>query len=98
MNKIESKGLDRLFTGVLKLKNIEECYAFFEDICTVTEILALKQRFEVATLLAQGMLYSDIVSKTGASTATISRVNKCLEYGKDGYKLVLERLAEDESV
>lgn len=98
MNKIESQGLDRLFEGVLKLETKEECYAFFEDICTVTEILALKQRFEVASLLDQGLLYSDIVAKTGASTATISRVNKCLEYGKDGYKLILERLSSNESI
>ena len=95
MNKIESENLNRLFEGVLKLESVEECYSFFEDICTVTEILALKQRFEVATLLDKGMLYSDIVSKTGASTATISRVNKCLEYGKDGYKLILERLKNE---
>lgn len=94
MSKIHSENLDRLFKGVLSLKNIEECYAFFEDVCTVTEILAMKQRFEVATLLNEGMLYSDIVSKTGASTATISRVNKCLEYGNDGYKMVLERLED----
>ena len=97
MSKIHSENLNRLFNGVLKLQNIEECYAFFEDVCTVTEILAMKQRFEVATLLNKGMLYSDIVAKTGASTATISRVNKCLEYGNDGYKMILERL-DNESV
>lgn len=92
MSKLKSEHLDRLFEGVLSLNSVEECYSFFEDVCTVSEMLAMKQRFEVATLLNKGMLYSDIVSKTGASTATISRVNKCLEYGNDGYKMVLERL------
>ncbi len=97
MNKIKSEGLDRLFKGILSLENVEECYAFFEDVCTVSELLALKQRFEVATLLRSGMLYNEIVAKTGASTATISRVNKCLEYGNDGYKTILDRL-DDEGV
>lgn len=97
MSKIQSDHLNRLFEGVLRLNSVEECYSFFEDVCTVSEILAMKQRFEVASLLNDGMLYSDIVTKTGASTATISRVNKCLEYGNDGYKMVLERL-ENESL
>lgn len=97
MSKLKSKEMDKLFKGILSLKNEEECYAFFEDICTVSELLAMKQRFEVAGLLRGGMLYNEIVSKIGASTATISRVNKCLEYGNDGYKTVFERI-EDESV
>ncbi|MFI3116176.1 MAG: YerC/YecD family TrpR-related protein [Clostridia bacterium] len=95
MSKIHSESLTRLFEGILRLENVDECYDFFEDICTITEILAMKQRFEVATLLNQDMLYSDIVSKTRASTATISRVNKALEYGNDGYKTVLERLKNE---
>lgn len=95
MSKLESSDLNRLFQGILKLENIQECYSFFEDICTVSEILAMKQRFEVANLLNKKMPYSDIVAKTGASTATISRVNKCLEYGNDGYKMIIERVEND---
>lgn len=97
MNKIKSETLDKLFSGVLKLETVEECYAFFSDACTIAEILAIKQRFEVAEMLTEGKIYNEIVEKTGVSTATISRVNKALEYGNDGYKLMLERL-KDESI
>lgn len=85
---------DKLFEAILLLKNIDECYSFFEDICTISEIKALAQRLEVAKMLRKGKTYTDISEKTGASTATISRVNKALLYGADGYKTILDRLAE----
>jgi len=91
-SKIRSSDVDCLFQAILSLQNIEECYQFFEDLCTISEIKAMAQRFEVARMLNQQYVYNDIVAKTGASTATISRVNRCLHYGADGYKLVLERL------
>ncbi|MDR0380863.1 MAG: TrpR-like protein, YerC/YecD [Oscillospiraceae bacterium] len=90
--KLENPRLDRLFEAILSLKSREECYAFFEDLCTVTELEALQQRFQVAGLLHTGRLYAAIAAETGASTATISRVNRSLLYGSDGYKTVLERL------
>ena len=83
---IEGK-LDELFEGMLTLKDKKEYYDFFEDLCTISELLALAQRFEVAKRLREGRVYSDIVKETGASTATISRVNRCLKYGNDGYKV-----------
>jgi TrpR-related protein YerC/YecD len=85
---------DQLFTAILQLNSEEECYQFFEDICTISELKALAQRLEVARMLEQGHIYDDIVAKTGASTATISRVKRCLNYGADGYKIILTRLAE----
>ncbi len=91
-SKIKDDATDELFKAILLLKNIDECYNFFEDICTIPEIKALAQRLEVAKMLDEGKTYIDICEKTGASTATISRVNKCLNYGADGYKTVLERL------
>lgn len=84
--------MDELFRGILSLQTLEECYNFFEDLCTITELRAMEQRFEVAKMLDGGRIYSDIVRETGASTATISRVNKCLTYGTDGYRIVLDRL------
>lgn len=90
--KLRNDMNDQLFEAVLNLKNVEECYAFFEDICTVTELKALSQRLCVAKMLKAGDSYDDIVEKTGASTATISRVKRSLVYGADGYQLVLERL------
>ena len=92
--KIRDNLTDRLFEGILVIDNKEECYSFFEDICTVSEIKAMAQRFEVARMLKQKKTYMEISDKTGASTATISRVNRCLNYGADGYTLVLERLGE----
>nr|WP_082238922.1 YerC/YecD family TrpR-related protein [Holtiella tumoricola] len=83
---------DGLFEAILKLENIEECYAFFEDICTINEIKSLAQRLEVAKMLEAKRTYTEIQQITGASTATISRVNRCLSYGSDGYKLILERI------
>ena len=91
-SKIKNEQTDGFFEAVLQLKNMEECYRFFEDICTVKEIQAIAQRFEVVKLLVQNKTYHEIEEETGASTATISRINRSLNYGSDGYKLVLERL------
>lgn len=93
--KIKSDSVDRLFEAVLCLKTKEECYDFFEDLCTVNELLSLSQRYEVASMLRNHRTYQEIAEKTGASTATISRVNRSLNYGNDGYDLVLERLHKD---
>ena len=81
-----------LYRAVLQLKSAEECYAFFEDLCTVAELQAMEQRFEVARLLNDGLIYNDILEKTGVSSATISRVNRCLNYGNDSYRTLLARL------
>ena len=94
MKKLRSAQHDELFSGILELQTVEECYAFFEDICTVNELKALSQRLQVAKMLRAGDSYETIVEETGASTATISRVKRCLVYGADGYTLVLDRLAE----
>lgn len=91
-NKPEQLSLEYLYQAILSLKDEEECGAFLEDLCTVQELKALSQRMQVARLLYQQKVYNDIVAETGASTATISRVNRSLHYGKDGYKLVLEKL------
>ncbi len=87
---------DQLFAGVLLLETAEECYQFFEDICTIGELKAMAQRLEVARMLKHGHTYDDIVERTGASTATISRVKRCLYYGADGYKTILARLDGEE--
>lgn len=92
--KLKDELTDQLCKAVLLLKDTEECYQFFEDICTISEIKALAQRLEVARMLRDGHTYDDIVDRTGASTATISRVKRCLNYGADGYKSILERLDE----
>lgn len=89
---IKSAEVDRLFEAVLNLKDEKECYAFFEDICTVNELHSLAQRLQVATMLRDQNTYLEIAEKTGASTATISRVNRSLNYGTDGYDMVLERM------
>ena len=81
-----------LFEAILALRDREECRAFFQDLCTVAELKAMAQRLEVAQLLDQGLIYNDILRRTGASSATISRVNRALQYGADGYKTVLPRL------
>ena len=91
-SKLQSEDMDFLFEGILSLQNKEECYRFFEDICTINEIQAFEQRLQVAKMLAEKRTYLDIASTTGASTATISRINRALNYGSDGYKLILERL------
>ncbi len=90
--KIQTIAVDHLFEAVLCLENKEECYSFFEDLCTVNELLSLSQRYEVASMLKDHKTYLEIAEKTGASTATISRVNRSLHYGNDGYDLVFGRL------
>ncbi|MCD8011507.1 MAG: YerC/YecD family TrpR-related protein [Lachnospiraceae bacterium] len=95
--KIRTEATDNLFQAVLKLQNIEECYAFFEDVCTVNELLSLAQRYEVAGMLNAGKTYVEIAEKTGASTATISRVNRSLNYGSDGYGLIFSRLEAEKT-
>ena len=90
--KIRTEAVDSLFEAILTLENKEECYSFFEDLCTVNELLSLSQRFEVATMLRRHDTYLKIAEKTGASTATISRVNRSLNYGDDGYALVFARM------
>ena len=89
-DKIRNKQTDELFEAVLKLKSVDECYDFFVDLCTIAEIQSLSQRLAVAKLLKDKITYNEIVKETGASTATISRVKKCLEYGEGGYQLVLD--------
>ena len=81
-----------LYRAMMKLQTPEECYRFFEDLCTVSELKAMEQPYEVAKLLDEGMVYNEILEKTGASSATISRVNRCLNYGADGYRVVLDRM------
>ena len=95
-SKIQEPSVDFLFDSILTLKTREECYAFFEDLCTVPEIKAMSQRLLVAHMLSNKKVYSDIVSETGASTATISRVNRSLHYGCDGYELIFKRLEDGE--
>ncbi len=85
----------KLYEAVLKLESIDECEHFFDDLCTVKELKEMSQRFEVATLLSQGLVYSDIANETGASTTTISRVNRSLMYGENGYKTVIERMKNE---
>lgn len=85
---------EQLYKAILLLKDEEECYDFFQDLCTVSELRSMEQRFEVASLLESGMIYNEILERTGASSATISRVNRCLHYGADGYQAVIPRLKE----
>ena len=85
---------DQLFQAILELQTIDECYEFFEDICTIQEMKAISSRLEVARMLKAGDIYEDIVKKTGASTATISRIKRCLNYGSGGYSKILERMAK----
>jgi TrpR-related protein YerC/YecD len=95
--KLKDEGADRLFGAILQLKTIEECYAFFEDIGTISEIKAFVQRFDVARMLTEHKTYKEIHEKTGASEATISRVSRALYYGADGYLLALRRIGTDDS-
>ena len=94
MSKIRCESVDRLFQTILNLETVEECYAYFEDICTIKEIQDMSQRLQVAEMLYLNKSYIEISKETGASTATISRVNKCLNYGSDGYKNALIKLYE----
>ena len=92
---VHTEAVNHLFDAILSLENKEECYRFFEDVCTVNELLSLSQRYEVARMLRAQKTYLDIAEKTGASTATISRVNRSLNYGNDGYDMVFERVSVD---
>ncbi|WP_251554496.1 YerC/YecD family TrpR-related protein [Neobacillus muris] len=96
IDKLRGKELDQLFKSILSLKDLEECYRFFDDLCTINEIQALAQRLEVARMLREKKTYHVIESETGASTATISRVKRCLNFGNDSYEMVLDRIKEKE--
>lgn len=99
MNKAPKKEKNlELYKAILTLKTVDECVDFFDDLCTVTELVAMEQRYQVAACLSAGMIYNDILSQTGASSATISRVNRSLQYGKGGYDLVFQRLKDSEDV
>ena len=90
------ESFDRMFEAVLKLRSVEECYAFFEDICTIRELKDISQRLDVAVLLDRGLNYQEVAAQTGVSSTTISRVKRCLEYGSGGYRKVLDRMKENE--
>lgn len=94
--RLKNEATDGLFRAILSLQNMEECYTFFEDVCTINELQSLSQRFEVAKLLREKKTYLEIAEKTGASTATISRVNRSLNYGNDGYDMVFGRMENEE--
>ena len=96
IDKLRGKELDQLFEAILSLKDKEECYQFFDDLCTMNEIQSLAQRLEVARMLMEGDTYQHIEKDTGASTATISRVKRCINYGNDGYKFSLDRVYQKE--
>ncbi len=96
-SKLKDPNIEYLFRAILTLKTLDESYNFFEDLCTVPELKALSQRLQVAKLLSEHHVYSDIVAATGASTATISRVNRSLNYGCDGYSVIFKRLAEEKT-
>lgn len=93
---VHTEAVKHLFEAVLQLENVEECYQFFEDMCTINELLSLSQRFEVAKMLTENKTYLEIAEQTGASTATISRVNRSLNYGNDGYQMVFSRMEKNQ--
>ena len=93
-SKLESERANVLFDAILKLKDRDECYRFFQDLCSVSELQAMAQRLEVAYMLADNITYAEIAQKTGVSTATISRINRCLKYGADGYSLAVAKKEE----
>ena len=93
---LDKPASDTLYRAIVTLKTEDECRRFFQDLCTVSELKAMEQRMDVAMLLDEGLIYSDILERTGASSATISRVNRCLHYGADGYQTVIPRLKEQE--
>lgn len=95
LEKLDERHIKQLFKAVLALQDVDECYRFFEDLCTVNEVKSLAQRLEVARMLQEGYTYHKIEEATGASTATISRVKRCLEYGEGGYGEILQRLAKE---
>ena len=94
--KIRTAAVETLFNAIIKLETVDECFDFFEDLATINEILSLSQRFEVARMLRQHKTYMEIAEKTGASTATISRVNRSLNYGNDGYDLAIQRIQDNQ--
>ena len=97
MNKHRKKPRNEaMYEAILSLRNVEECMKFFDDLCTVTELMALEQRYQVAVCLHNGMIYNDILAETGASSATISRVNRSLQYGSGGYDIVFGRSKDEE--
>ena len=97
MNKLPKKPRnEKMYEAILSLQNLDECMRFFDDLCTVTELMAMEQRYQVASCLDKGMIYNDILAETGASSATISRVNRSLQYGKGGYDVVFPRLNGEE--
>ena len=97
MNKLPKKPRnEKMYEAILSLQSVDECMRFFDDLCTVTELMAMEQRFQVAICLNQGMIYNDILAETGASSATISRVNRSLQYGSGGYAIVFDRMKEQE--
>ena len=96
MGKIKNASIDRLFRVIMNLESTDECYQFFEDVCTVKELQDIAQRLDVAVMLSKGKRYQDIAKELGASTSTISRVNKCYMYGEGGYQAALEKLLATE--
>ena len=98
MNKLPKKPRsEEMYKAILTLRDVDECMKFFDDLCTVTELMALEQRYQVAYYLHDGMIYNDILSRTGASSATISRVNRSLQYGRGGYQIVFDRLKKEDA-
>ena len=95
--KLKTEAVDHLFQAILTLKNTDECYSFFEDVCTVNELLSFSQRYEVAKMLREKKTYLEIADKTGASTATISRVNRSLNYGTGAYREIFARLKDEDA-
>ena len=93
---IHSESTDRLFRVILSLESVDECYAFFEDICTITELRDMTQRLDTAFLIDEGVSYQKISEQIGVSTATISRVSRCLNYGAGGYRAVIDRMKEEQ--
>ena len=97
MNKHPKKPRNEaMYQAILSLETVDECIKFFDDLCTVTELMALEQRYQVAVCLHNGMIYNDILAETGASSATISRVNRSLQYGRGGYEIVFDRLEKEQ--
>ena len=98
MNKLPKKPRNqKMYEAILSLRNLDECIRFFDDLCTVTELMAMEQRYQVASCLNDGMIYNEIRAETGASSATISRVNRSLQYGRGGYAIVFDRMKEKET-
>jgi TrpR-related protein YerC/YecD len=95
IDKLRGKSLDQLFKAILSLRDLEECYRFFDDLCTMGELQSLAQRLEVARMLMEGYTYHKIEEETGASTATISRVKRCINFGNDAYAMTLDRVLEE---